>query len=69
MLELVERQSIQAADHREIIATTDVGDMPPEDVPRSQGSSPCAPEASRDDGDCVTFFLAPGQWPRVFPGL
>lgn len=69
MLELVQRQSTPAGDHRRIIATAHVGDTSPEDVPRGEGSSSCAPEAARDSGDCVTFFLAPGQWPRVFPGL
>jgi len=69
MLELVERQSTQATDHREVIATTNVADISPEDVPRGQGSSSGAPEAARDGGDCGTFFPASGEWPRVFPGL
>jgi hypothetical protein len=67
MAELVQHQSIQAADHRKIVPIAHGGDISPE--PRGQGSSSCTPEATRDGGDCVTFFLAPGQWPRVFPGL
>jgi len=69
MLELVERQSTQATDHREVIATANVGDISPEDVPRAQRSSSGGPEAAQDGVDCGTFFPASGEWPRIFPGL
>ena len=70
MFERLERQSKLTADHRKIIATADVGDISPEDAHHGQGPLSRDRAAPRDDGDDrVTFFLAPGQWPRVFPGL
>jgi hypothetical protein len=70
MPERLEHQRKLMADRKKIIATADVGDSSPEDVRHDQGLSSCDRAAPRDGGDDrVTFFLAPGQWPRVFPGL
>jgi hypothetical protein len=70
MLERLEHKTKLTADHKKIIATAGVGDSSPEDVHHDQGLSSCDRAAPRDGGDDrVTFFLAPGQWPRVFPGL
>ena len=68
MRKFLERQTKLAADHRS--ARIDVRDISLEEVHHGQGLSSRNCGESRDnDNDRVTFVLAPGQWPRVFPGL
>jgi hypothetical protein len=69
MLDLLERQTNEAEDHREIVATATVGDISLEAVQLGQRPPSCAGAVAQDGDDRVAFFLAPGQWPRVFPGL
>jgi hypothetical protein len=69
MLDLLERQTNEAEDHREIGTTANVGDISLEAAQVGQRSPSYAGAVAQDGDDRVTFFLAPGQWPRVFPGL
>jgi hypothetical protein len=70
MRKFLERRTKLAADHRIVSATIDVRDISLEEVHHGQGLSSRNCGESRDnDNDRVTFVLAPGQWPRVFPGL
>jgi hypothetical protein len=69
MLELVQRQSTPAGDHRRIIATAHVGDTSPEDVPRGEGSSSCAARGGPRQRRLCHIFPSPGtvaeglSWP------
>ena len=69
MLDLLERQTTEAEDYRKVVATTNVGDIATNDVQRGQGPAFGVRAAAQDGDERVTFSLAPGHWPRVFPGL
>ena len=69
MLDLLKRQTTGEKDHRKVVATTNVGDIATNDVQRGQGPASGVGAAAQDGDERVTFLLAPGHWPRVFPGL
>jgi len=53
------------ADQLKTVAAANVVDVSPEEL---HHVSPPTRAMAQDADDCVVF-LAPGQWPRVFPGL
>jgi hypothetical protein len=70
MSDVLERKTDLTTDHRKIVAAADAGELSPGDVHSVEGPSSGDRALARpDDDDRVTFFLTPGQWPRVFPGL
>jgi hypothetical protein len=62
------RQTKLVADQPKTTTAANVADISPENVHHVQRLSPHTHAMARDDDDRVVF-LAPGQWPRVFPGL
>jgi hypothetical protein len=69
MLKFLERQTKLAADHRIASARIDVRDISLEKCTTAMDYCPATAVSPNNDNDRVTFVLAPGQWPRVFPGL
>jgi hypothetical protein len=51
------------------IGAASTTDISPEDVHPVERVSPRTHAMPQDGDDLVALFLAPGQWPRVFPGL
>jgi len=62
------RQTTSLADQPKTIAAGNVADISPEDLHHVRRPSPHT-DAMAEGSDDRVVFLAPGQWPRVFPGL
>ena len=62
------RQTKLVADQPKAVAAVNAADLSPEALHHVQRLSPPTRTMAQDADDCVVF-LAPGQWPRVFPGL
>ena len=62
------RQTKLVADQPKTVAAANVADISPEELHHVQRLSPPT-RAMAQDADDRVVFLAPGQWPRVFPGL
>jgi hypothetical protein len=63
------RQTRLVDDQPKTITAANVADVSPVDVHPVERVSPRTHTMPRDGDDRVALFLAPGQWPRVFPGL
>jgi hypothetical protein len=63
------RQTRLVDDQAKTINAANVAGVAPQDVYPVERVSPRTYAMPRDSDDRVAWSLAPGQWPRVFPGL